>query len=422
MRRVETNNALWKAGLRRGFGAHDRPRGHKPDLRPFTMKRPIAIGYITVDDPRDRRTWSGINAFLLDALEARVERVVVLGPLRPQPVLFFCKAFNYLSLRLLGKRFHYRDSFPLARAYARVLQKRLARERVGLIVAPAGLATTALLKTTVPIVYINDRSIAGALEYHKVLKGLFAFSREQSLALERKALDNAALALYSSEWAAQASITTSPSNTNKVHVAPFGANLLVKPAAPSPRQFPGAKVKLLFLGVYWEEKGGPIAYRALKELKRRGIAAQLVVCGCTPPPECDDPDLLREGFLNKNVPADVDKLVQHLRTADFLVLPTRFEAYGLVFCEAAAYGLPVLATRTGGIPTIVVEGETGFLFDMNDDGVAYAERIVQVLARPEQWMAMRAKARQRYEELLTWEAFVHQLFAYVDELPSRRAL
>ncbi len=385
------------------------------------MKRPITIGYITVDDPRDRRTWSGVNTFLLDALEARVERVVTLGPLRPQPMLFLCKAFNYISLRLLGKRFHYRDSFILARAYARTLETRLARERVDLIVAPAGLATTALLKTKVPIVYINDRSIAGALEYHKVLKGLFAFSRKQSLALEQKALDNAAVVVYSSHWAAQAAIDTSPANAAKVHVVPFGANLLVKPAAPAPREFPGKKLKLLFLGVYWEEKGGPIAYQTLQELKRCGIAAELVVCGCTPPPECDDPDLVREGFLNKNVAADVDKLVHHLRTAHFLIVPTRFEAYGLVFCEAAAYGLPVLATRTGGIPTIVVDGETGFLFDMKEDGVAYADRIMRVIARAEQWTAMRTKARERYEDLLNWEAFIRQLFAYVDELPSRSA-
>ncbi|HRQ86246.1 MAG TPA: glycosyltransferase, partial [Flavobacteriales bacterium] len=70
-------------------------------------------------------------------------------------------------------------------------------------------------------------------------------------------------------------------------------------------------------------------------------------------PEFNDPDLVREGFLNKNLPADMARLEHHLRTADFLILPTRFEAYGIVFCEAAAYGLPALASRTGGVPTIV---------------------------------------------------------------------
>ena len=385
------------------------------------MKRPLTVGYITVDDPHDRRTWSGINSFLLRALEARVDRVVTFGPLRPQPVLFFCKAFNYVTLRLLGRRFHYRDSFPMARAYARIIEKRLARERVDVLIAPAGLATTALLRTIVPIVYINDRTIAGALDYHKVLSDLFEFSREQSLALEQRALENASVVIYSSDWAAQAAIRSNPGAVGKVHIVPLGANLLEAPPPPDPRSFPGEKLKLLFLGVYWEEKGGPIAYQALQELKRRGLDAELVVCGCTPPPECDDPDLVREGFLNKNVPADLEKLVHHLRTADLLVLPTRFEAYGLVFCEAAAFGIPVLATRTGGIPTIVVEGGTGFLFDPTDDGIAYAGTIMHLHAHPEQWQAMRSAARQRYERLLNWDAFTERLLGYVDALPSRSA-
>ena len=114
--------------------------------------------------------------------------------------------------------------------------------------------------------------------------------------------------------------------------------------------------------LHWTEKGGPIAYQALQEVKRRGILAELVVCGCVPPEECNDPDLVREGFLNKNIPADLVKFTEHLRTADLLILPTRFEAFGIVFCEAAAYGLPVLATRTGGVPTVSVERSSRYQY------------------------------------------------------------
>jgi glycosyltransferase involved in cell wall biosynthesis len=198
-------------------------------------------------------------------------------------------------------------------------------------------------------------------------------------------------------------------------VVPFGANLEVAPAPPDAHAFPPERLKLLMLGVKWEEKGGPIAYRTLQELKFRGYPAQLVVCGCTPPPEFDDPDLVREGFLNKNIPADLEKLVHHLRTADLLILPTRFEAYGIVFCEAAAYGLPVLASRTGGIPTIVQEGRTGFLFDLEDDGVAYADRIIELVHRPGQWQEMRRNARARYENTLNWEAFVNSLLSLAQD-------
>ncbi|MCB0757909.1 MAG: hypothetical protein KDC01_05590, partial [Flavobacteriales bacterium] len=126
------------------------------------QKVPITIGYITVDDPHDRRTWSGINNFLLRALNERVERVIPLGPLRPQPLLFLLKLINQVMLRTTGKRFNYRDSFLLSRAYARRIDRRL--KGVDLLLAPAGLATTAMLRTKVPVVYVNDRCIAGALD------------------------------------------------------------------------------------------------------------------------------------------------------------------------------------------------------------------------------------------------------------------
>ena len=379
------------------------------------MRRDIIIGYITVDDPRDRRSWSGTNFFLLRALEATGCHVVSLGPLRPQPVLFFCRVFNFFTTRLLGKRFHYRDSFILSRAYARLLRKRIARERPDLIIAPAGRGTTALLRAQQPIVYFNDRCIAGALDYHEILSGLFAFSREQSLALERKALANASLSVFGSSWASEAARLANPATANKVRMIPLGANLETVPVAPSTRDFPPKTIKLLFMGVNWRDKGGPIAYKTLMELKRRGQPTQLVVCGCTPPPECDDVDLVREGFLNKNVVADRIRLEDHLRTADFLIVPTRFEAYGIVFCEAAAYGIPVLATRTGGVPTIVEEGRTGYLFDMSDDGDVYADRVMRIIAEPQHWQEMRTNARKRYEEVLNWEAFVKSLFDQISE-------
>ena len=130
----------------------------------------------------------------------------------------------------------------------------------------------------------------------------------------------------------------------------------------------------------------------------------------------DDPDLLREGFLNKNVPAERARLEEHLRTADLLLLPTRFEAYGIVLCEAAAYGLPVLATRTGGIPSIVEEERTGFLFAPEADGTAYADRIQELLRDPARWQAMRAASRDRYEATLNWDAFVRSMLEAAQEV------
>lgn len=386
-----------------------------------SVKHEITIGYLTIEDARDRRTWSGTHYFLLKELEKRVGRVELLGPLPETFSVKVARVLNQMALRVLGKRFNWRASSWVARSYARIVEDRLRRTPVDLIIAPAGLAAIAYLRTATPIVYINDRCIAGALDYHDVLQDLFIWSREQSLATERAALRNAALNIFSSDWAADAARQAVTDVAHLVLMIPFGANLPETPPTIGAGTWPQGPLKLLFLGVYWKEKGGPIAYDALLALKRAGVKAQLIVCGCQPPLECDDPDLVREGFLDKNKPEEMARLQEHLRTADLLILPTRFEAYGIVFCEAAAYGLPVLATRTGGIPSIVEQGRTGLLFAPEDTGEHVATMILELIQDQARMNVMRSAARTRFELVLNWEVFVARMLDQALPLVARRS-
>jgi glycosyltransferase involved in cell wall biosynthesis len=380
------------------------------------MPRPLRIAYVGIEDPTDKRSWSGTSYYLAQALQKEGHHLHFLGPLRPQPLLFFLRMWNQVGLKLFGKRFHYRDSALLSKAYAGKVRKWLASVQVDVLLAPAGLAAIAYLRTEVPIVHFNDRSIAGALDYHAVLKNLFASSRRGSLALERRALRNAALTIYASEWAADAARIASPQDADKVRVVPMGANFEHVSETPVHVDFPPAIIKLLFIGTHWTNKGGDVAYTALQELKKRGFAAQLVVCGCNVPAGFSDPDVVVEGFLRKSVPAEAQRLQEHLRAAHFFILPTRFEAYGIAFCEAAAYGIPALGSHTGGVPTVVQDGATGFLLPLHADGAAYADRIEWLLSAPERWQQMRASARKRYEEVLTWKSFVKTLAPQMEAL------
>lgn len=377
------------------------------------MARALTIAYVTTEDANDKRSWSGIHFHLAEELRRQGHRLVLIGPLRPQPLLFLLRAFNQVTLRLLGKRFHYRDSPILSRAYARIIARRLRGTNPDIILAPAGLAAIAKLKSDVPIIHFNDRSIAGAVGYHSILKDPFGWSLRQSLELEREALRNAALTVYTSEWAAEGARKSEASSASRICVIPMGANLGQVPA-PGQRAFPTEVLKLLLIGVQWENKGGPIAVDVLRELGRRGINAQLIVCGCDVPKEVSDKNIVREGFLSKSDPRQRALLQEHLGTADLFILPTRFEAYGIAFCEAAAYGVPALGSRTGGVPTIVREGETGFLFDLEESAVAYVDRIEQLVRDPALWQRMRTAARKRYEEHFTWEAFVQRLMSEVE--------
>lgn len=87
------------------------------------------------------------------------------------------------------------------------------------------------------------------------------------------------------------------------------------------------------------------------------------------------------------------EVVPLLHQADVFLLPSQLESFGLAALEAMACGVPVVASRTGGLPELIADGETGFLAPPSDVE-AMAERCVQLLADDALWARFSAAARQ----------------------------
>jgi len=108
-------------------------------------------------------------------------------------------------------------------------------------------------------------------------------------------------------------------------------------------------------------------------------------------------------FLGALSPEDLARCYQGASL--FVLTPRqeglRFEGFGLVYLEAGAYGLPVVATRSGGVPEAVKDGQTGILVEP-DDVAGAAEAILRLLSDPE--LARRLGRQNRlWAESLTWE-------------------
>jgi len=112
---------------------------------------------------------------------------------------------------------------------------------------------------------------------------------------------------------------------------------------------------------------------------RRELPATLVLAGDGPDRDFAEQEVDRLGLrADVRFPGKVDRVADLLRGSDLFLLPSQTESFGLSALEAMGCGVPVLATRVGGLPEVVVDGETGYLAPVGavDE---LAERAVAVL-------------------------------------------
>lgn len=98
------------------------------------------------------------------------------------------------------------------------------------------------------------------------------------------------------------------------------------------------------------------------------------------------------------------------RAVDVNLLISREEGFGRTIVEAGALGIPSVGTRTGGIPELIVEGETGWLVREGDAG-ELAGVLAEAAANPERRRTMGDMARRRVETQFTIEAHVERMLA-----------
>ncbi|MFJ6654778.1 glycogen synthase [Streptomyces sp. NPDC091377] len=199
---------------------------------------------------------------------------------------------------------------------------------------------------------------------------------------------------------------------------------------------PGRPI-VLYVGRVTRQKGLPQLLRAAFAVDP---AAQLVLC-CGQPdtPEiaaetavlADELAARRGGVVRIDGMLDAVSLRQLLTHATVFVCPSLYEPMGIVNLEAMACGTAVVATATGGIPEVVVDGETGLLVpvEQRDDGTGtplaperfaadLAAAINRLLAEPERARAMGAAGRARAEHSFGWDRAadaVHSIYREVLE-------
>src|SRR5438270_778087 len=143
---------------------------------------------------------------------------------------------------------------------------------------------------------------------------------------------------------------------------------------------------VLFVGRIQRLKGLEVLLRAFRRLN--DLDAQLVIVGGRPGNSHESREIARLQHLATRLGvAERTRFVgavahEHLpmyyRAADVCVMPSSYESFGLVAVESLACGTPVVATRVGGLTSVIRDGETGFLVPWRDAEL-FAERLRRVL-------------------------------------------
>ena len=92
-----------------------------------------------------------------------------------------------------------------------------------------------------------------------------------------------------------------------------------------------------------------------------------------------------------------------LNRTHFLFLPSKAECFGIVFCEASAFGIPSITRNTGGISNAVYNGINGYCLDENAKADDYFNVVKKLIENESEYKKISISSRKLYEDKLNWE-------------------
>jgi YD repeat-containing protein len=374
-------------------------------------------------DPDNLKSWSGLPFFLKRALENAGLEVVTMPLIDDTEGGGPWTRFLYWRW-LRGKRYLRHCEEKVLQSYARQLEQHLAENEIDLVFSPSTWML-ACLETSLPVVFWTDACFAGMLEFYGSFTDLAPPSIQAGHAIEQAALDRCTRAIYSSDWAARTAAQSYRIESSKISVVSFGGNLLEPPTVEEARAGVHARdmsqCNLLLVGVDWERKGGDVAVETVEALNAAGLNARLTVVGCQPPSARSLPACVELiPFIGKDTIEDRRRMSELFKRSHFFIMPSRAEAFGLVFAEASAFGVPCLATRVGGIPSAIIDDINGRLFPLETGGAEYAEYILKCMRNTDRYHQLALRTAEDAATRLSWDAAGRKVTEIFNEIIHAR--
>lgn len=368
---------------------------------------PIRIAFLTPWKVDDADAWSGVVARMYAALcERAATQAIETGHLKASIV-------DRGAARVIGQfsSKQYLTGHALATSWkvGKYVTEAVRSSGADVVLAVAASQEVAFADIHQPVVQVTDATFASMLDYYPLFTRLHPMSVWQGNVMAKRAQTRSGSFAVATHWARDSLISDYKVLPADCEVVPFGPRM--EPDLP-PRRQAGGGLRVLVVASNWQRKRGDKAIAAVETVRQRFPHTTLTVVGNAP----TLPDWVRSVG---RVPAH--ELAQLYADHDVLLELADANAGGVTLTDAHAFGLPVIATDTGGVSSIVAHGESGILVPTEESAVNEVVAALIAIQDPGLRLSLAAAANKRHHGLLNWNHWAESTLRICENVRKRPA-
>jgi glycosyltransferase involved in cell wall biosynthesis len=355
-----------------------------------------SVAYIGQYPQSDARAFSGTNITIFTSL-CKATHAIDLSGYAQAP------SRCYQLLSRLSSGFSWAPSalpyhcWKNVKFLAPQIAHRANKYTISKILCPSSIAVAAC-KYPIPVplkqqvMLYTDATVKSLVGYYPEWKTVYQKSFLSACEIEAFAFGVASRIVVASDWAASSVIDDYGIDSKKVAVLPRPANLTEDPGPINEviLHMRRQNINLITIASSWHRKGLPLCVEATAILRSMGLPASLLVIGLDPSEFLDATPEYVTAYprINKHEASGHDLFYSVMKMSSIFLFPTRAEAMGISLAEACAFSLPILASNTGGVSTVVRPGSNGILLSLDSTAEDYAKNISMLLANDSMYSTM----------------------------------
>lgn len=372
-----------------------------------SSSRSPVVAYLSIGDSLDESSWSGMLYASRSALEGVVDVIPIRVDVSRHSLIDRGLA---RGLGSAGRPYLPAHAIGTAHKWGLAASRAVRDTEADVVLAVAASSLTAFATFDVPVISVSDATFQLTAAMYPDYAGMPRWVMKQAKWLERRAWQRSDLCVVTSKWAVDSLVRDYGVAASKCRVLPFGPG--VTPGQERSRDAAERRLRILLVTGDWMRKRGDRALAMHALLREMGIDTKLTVVGA---PESVVREELGVEWLPRRSRADMADLY---RTTDVVLDLADANCASVTLVDAAAWGLPVVATDVGAASEIVVHGTSGLLVPSDEGTPSAAAHAIIDIARSDSFLAPNSVADRRSSSRFTWQTWAQGIRSGIAEVTS----